>query len=210
MTNITRRAAIAALALAAPSLALAAEPRPVEREEIPVTEIFVSDLLNWEGTTDEEWASLHALMARYLKECPDAISQVVSRHDALAAADSASAKGGEPATVDTGALDEFGDFDFYVSTPGGTTEGGNVPQWAVHGGVAMAQCGITAKNGGGSVYLVLYDGVQVDEIQFDYRADTSLTLSGGQLAPGVHTVELVLVDDGEVIAHRSAKIEIVQ
>lgn len=203
-TKITRRAAIAALALAAPSLALAAEPKPIERTEVPETEVFVSDLLNWEGTTDEEWASLSALLERYMAENPDAEKVVAERHEALAAK---AEKADEPA-ADSG--EEFGDFSFHVSTPGGTTEDGNIPQWLVKSTMSMAQCGITLKDGGGKIYQVLYDGEYLMDVQFDIRTDTSLSLTGDQLEAGIHTVEVVLADGDEILAHRSAQIEIVQ
>ena len=202
-TKITRRAAIAALALAAPSLALAAEPKPIERTEVPETEVFASDLLNWDGTTDEEWASLSALLERYMAENPDAEKVVAERHEALAA----KAEKAEPAA---GSGEEFGDFSFYVSTPGGTTEDGNIPQWLVKSSKAMAQCGITLKDGGGKIYQVLYDGEYLMDVQFGIRTDTNLSLTGDQLEAGIHTVEVVLAEGDEILAHRSAQIEIVQ
>ena len=203
-TKITRRAAIAAMALAAPSLALAAEPKPIERTEVPETEVFASDLLNWEGTTDEEWASLSALLERYMAENPDAEKVVAERHEALAAK---TKKADEPA-ADSG--EEFGDFSFHVSTPGGTTEDGNIPQWLFKSTMSMAQCGITLKDGGGKIYQVLYDGEYLMDVQFDFRTDTNLSLTGDQLEAGIHTVEVVLAEGDEILAHRSAQIEIVQ
>lgn len=185
-TTITRRTAIAAMALAAlPTVAMADAPA-FERKPVEETPLFVSDLLNWEGTTDEEWQTINEVAFRFLMSDADAAEKLLASRAAMVA---------KPA--------ENG-VEFWVSTAAGTTQDGNVPKVDTHG-ASLIQLGVNVKNGGGKSYDVRFDGEKVAEIQAADMSQGSATLEGDMLALGEHVFDLVL--DGDVVA--SATIEFV-
>ena len=204
--SISRRMLIAAALLTAPTAALADE-LAVERKPVDESPLYVSDLLNWDQTTDEEWQVLHSLVTRYIMADPVGVQQTL---DERAAAISQADSGIESAaaeTFDGSQYDETGDCRFWVSSAGGTTENGNVPTVDSHG-ATMLQLGVNAADGDGSVCSIYYDGTEVGTIKVGTMTQQSITLSGDQLAPGVHTIELVLLDGSEPVVYRRAQIEI--
>lgn len=116
----------------------------------------------------------------------------------------------EPEAVDfdgTG-MTEAGDFTFYVSTPGGTTEDGNVPQVVYKPGTFGVGIAINVENGPGAVCTVYIDGHKRKlmnaghEIQFVDFEDSDAT-------EGRHKVELVSNDDNGASIYKFAEYEIV-
>ena len=185
--SITRRAFMSMAALAAlPTVALADAPA-FERKPVEETPLFVSDLLNWEGTTDDEWQTINEVAFRYLMSDQDAAEKLLASRAAMIA---------KPA--DAGAV------EFWVATSAGTTQDGNVPKVDTHG-ASMMQLGVNVKNGGGKTYDVRCDGEKVADIQAADMAQGGVNLEGDMLAIGEHVFDLVL--DGETVA--SAKVEFV-
>ena len=104
-------------------------------------------------------------------------------------------------------MTEKGDLTFYLSTPGGTSEGGNVPQ-IVNEDYEVLQIGYEIMGGDGTVCTVYVDGMEAQKVNAGEVQDV-LDLSGDALAEGVHTVELVAESDGEVTIYKSGQYEIV-
>lgn len=186
--SITRRefAVIAVLSALAPSMASASDAK-FERTEVSETPLFVSDLLNWEGTTDEEWQVINDVAFRFLMNNPDAAEKLLASRAAMVS---------KPTDGDA--------VEFWVSTSAGTTQDGNVPKVDTHG-ASLMQLGVNVKNGGGKSYEVHCDGEKVADIQAADMSQGSANLEGDMLALGTHTFDLVL--DGVIVA--SATVEFI-
>lgn len=204
--SITRRMLIAA-ALLAPTATLADEPT-VERKPIDESPLYVSDILNWDQTTDEEWQALYSLVTRYIMADPAGVQAMLDERAAAISWADAGKESTDAATHGDIPDSEIGECRFWVSSAGGTTEGGNVPQVSTHG-AAMLQLGVNAADGDGSICTILYDGVEVDTIQFTAMTQGSIDLAGDQLAEGTHIVELVRFDGDVCDVHKVATIELV-
>lgn len=108
---------------------------------------------------------------------------------------------------DGSGLTETGDCTFYLTTPGGTSENGNVPQ-VVAGDAAFMQIGYEIWDGDGTVCTIYVDGMEYAKDNAG-NVQSSINLQGESLAEGVHTVELVALDGDEVKIYKSGQYEIV-
>ena len=122
----------------------------------------------------------------------------------------------EPAKIERdlpeGDYAEMGEGTVYVATAGGTSEDGNIPVIYVANDTIMTQIGLDAWDfNGGALSFIYIDGMLVGKEQLA-DTQTTLTLSEGQLAVGVHTVEVVQYtnDDpsAEMTTYRSMRYEI--
>ena len=104
-------------------------------------------------------------------------------------------------------LTEAGDFEFYISTSGGTSEGGKVPKIVYKPGTMGVGVDVVVQGGDGTVCTVYIDGMKrvmmnagdaQKIIQFE-EADTT---------EGIHKLELVS-DDGGKTVYKVAQYEIV-
>lgn len=96
----------------------------------------------------------------------------------------------------------------YIATAGGTSEGGNVPQ--ITGGT-LVQIGLDIEGMDGSVCTVYVDGMENDKLNAGERTQNSISLTGDALKKGVHTVELVKLDDsGNPVIYKVAQYEVVE
>lgn len=96
-----------------------------------------------------------------------------------------------------------------LSTAGGTSEGGNVPQVAAKSTTSMMQIGLDYNGGDGTVCTVYIDGVENTKMNAAERSQNTLTLEGGALSAGKHKVEMVAMDDATPKIYKSAEYEIV-
>ncbi len=102
-------------------------------------------------------------------------------------------------------MTDRGPGEMRLSTPGGTTEGGNVPKFGVHG-ASVYQIGIEVSGVGPSRCAVLVDGEKAADIEATGGlSQSTLNLTGAMLDAGTHTVELAS-EDGAV--HKAAQYEI--
>lgn len=104
-------------------------------------------------------------------------------------------------------MTEIGDCTFYLTTPGGTSENGNVPQ-VVAGDAVLMQIGYEIWDGDGTVCTIYVDGMECKKDNAG-NVQSSIDLQGDSLAEGVHTVELVAMDGDEVKIYKSGQYEIV-
>lgn len=104
-------------------------------------------------------------------------------------------------------MTETGDCTFYLTTPGGTSENGNVPQVVADGYDSM-QIGYEIWDGDGTVCTIYVDGME-NKRDNAGNVQGSLDLYGDSLAEGVHTVELVAMEGDEVKIYKSGQYEIV-
>ncbi len=92
---------------------------------------------------------------------------------------------------------ELGEGTVYVATPSGTSEDGNIPVIYADSDTIMTQIGLDAwEFNGGALSFIYIDGVLVGKEQLA-DTQTTLTLSGEQLAVGIHTVEVVQYENDE-------------
>ena len=99
----------------------------------------------------------------------------------------------------------------YLSTAGGTSESGNVPEIANPGSSAVMSIGLNYEGGDGSVCAVYVDGMENMEINAnEYLGQYSVVLEGDALAPGVHTVEVVAMDGDAATIYKSAQYEVAE
>ena len=88
----------------------------------------------------------------------------------------------------------------YVSTPGGTSENGNVPVLYADANSLVIQIGLSAWDfNGGSLSFVYVDGVLNTKEQLA-NTQTTLSLSGEAISAGVHTVEVVQYENDDPTA----------
>ena len=109
------------------------------------------------------------------------------------------------------AFEETGEGTMYLATAGGTSEDGNVPQVAFNGDPdnSVLQIEVDYWEGDGSVCTVYVDGIENMKMN---AADVqmTLTLTGGALVEGVHTVEVVKMDGDTPAIYKKAQYEIVK
>lgn len=96
----------------------------------------------------------------------------------------------------------------YLSTGGGTSEDGNVPE-IVADDVAIMQIGVNYFEGDGSVATVYVDGMENTRMN---AGDVQMTidLEGDALKPGTHKVEVVAKDGDAVTIYKAAEYKIVE
>lgn len=97
-----------------------------------------------------------------------------------------------------------------LRTPGGTSEGGNVPQIAAKDGTRLLQIGIDFDGCDGSVCTVYVDGAELGSVNAGNRSQETVTLDGAMLSEGVHTVEVVKMDGDKPAIYKKAQYEVVR
>ena len=108
---------------------------------------------------------------------------------------------------DGSGLSDTGAGVMYLSTAGGTTEGGNVPQ--IVGG-ALVSIGINTDGMDGSVCTVYVDGMENTKMNAGERTQGSLVLEEDALTEGKHTVEMVKMDGDAPVIYKVAQYEVVE
>lgn len=113
---------------------------------------------------------------------------------------------------DGSGMSEIGNGTFYISTPGGTSEDGNVPVFLDAERTMMTEVGYSAREMDGTHLTYFYiDGMENDKDQIS-DTDGSLIINGDMLSEGTHTVEAVQYDTdeptGNVITYKSATYEV--
>lgn len=103
---------------------------------------------------------------------------------------------------------EVGDLTFYLSTAGGTTEGGNVPKIVVKPNTYGTSVDVNVENGDGTICNVYIDGHKRDTLNAG-RAQHSIQLEDSDKTEGKHKVELVSADDDGATIYKVAEYEIV-
>lgn len=104
---------------------------------------------------------------------------------------------------------DAGEGTMYLSTAGGTSEDGNVPQVASSADMQLMQIGINYEGGDGTVVDIYIDGEEAGTMNAGQMVQQSLDLSGDALAEGEHMVEVVAMDGDEILIHKTARYEIV-
>ncbi len=96
----------------------------------------------------------------------------------------------------------------YLSTGGGTSEDGNVPE-IVADDVIIMQISVNYFEGEGSIATVYVDGMENVRMN---AGDVQMTidLEGDALKPGVHKVEVVAADGNQVTVYKSAEYKVVE
>ena len=97
--------------------------------------------------------------------------------------------------------------EMYLSTAGGTSQDGNVPEIAASPDTVM-QIGLNYVDGDGSVCTVYVDGME----NTSFNAGTtqqSITIMGDAVAEGEHLVEVVAMNGDEPAIYKSAKYAVV-
>lgn len=96
-----------------------------------------------------------------------------------------------------GNYEEKGPGTVYVSTPGGTSENGNIPVLYADANSWLIQIGLNAWDfNGGALSFVYVDGILNTKEQLA-NTQTSLSLSGDALSVGIHTVEVVQYENDD-------------
>lgn len=121
----------------------------------------------------------------------------------------------EPAAAEPAAPGRFGDYEdtgagiMYLSTAGGTTENGNIPQIEAADVVTIKQIGINTKDGDGTLCTVYIDGKEHSKVNMAQQSQGSLELNSenGHLTKGIHTVEVVAMDGDKPVIYKVAQYE---
>ena len=110
---------------------------------------------------------------------------------------------------DGSGMSDAGQGAMVLLTPGGTSEGGKVPQIALPKGTVVTQISLQTDGMDGSVCTLYIDGAENSKINAVERGEQAVTLMDGAIAAGVHKVELVRMDGGSPAVYKSASYEIV-
>lgn len=113
---------------------------------------------------------------------------------------------------DGSSFSDMGSGTFFISTPSGTSQDGNVPVFLKDAGTLMTEVGYSAREMDGTHLTYFYiDGMENDKDQIS-DTDGSLIINGYMLSEGTHTVEVVQYDTdeptGNVITYKSATYEV--
>ncbi len=108
---------------------------------------------------------------------------------------------------DGSAFSDTGEGDMYISTAGGTSEGGNVPEIAVSEDT-VTQIGVNYFGGDGSVCTVYVDGVENKTFNAGDTQQT-ITIQGDAVSKGSHTVEVVAMDGDAPKIYKKAEYKVV-
>jgi hypothetical protein len=110
-----------------------------------------------------------------------------------------------------GNYQEMGEGTVYIATAGGTSEDGNIPVLYASED-SLIQIGLNAEDfNGGALSYIYVDGYLLTKEQLA-NTQTSLELTGSNLAAGVHKVEIVQYENddptGAMITYRLAEYEV--
>lgn len=109
---------------------------------------------------------------------------------------------------DGSAFSDTGDGVFYISTPDGTSENGNVPKLIVEKDTALMQIGCGTDGMEYAECAVYVDGMESDSLVVSDMMQSSINLQGDALKEGVHTVELVKMEGDAPVIYKIAKYEV--
>ena len=109
---------------------------------------------------------------------------------------------------DGSAFSDTGDGVFYISTPDGTSENGNVPKLIVAKDTALMQIGCGTDGMEYAECAVYVDGMENDSLVVSEMMQGSINLQGDALKEGVHTVELVKMEGGAPVVYKIAQYEV--
>ena len=98
---------------------------------------------------------------------------------------------------------------FYIATPDGTSENGNIPKLIVEKDTMLMQIGCGTEGMEYAKCVVYIDGMKNCELVAEDMMQSSLDLDGDELASGIHTVEVVAMDNDIVTIYKSAQYEVV-
>lgn len=107
---------------------------------------------------------------------------------------------------DGSAFSDTGQGDMFISSAGGTSEGGNVPEIAA-GDNSVMQIGVNYFGGDGSVCTVYVDGMENTTINAGDSQNT-ITIQGDAVSEGSHTVEVVAMDGDAPKIYKKAEYRI--
>ena len=107
---------------------------------------------------------------------------------------------------DGSAFSDTGQGDMFISSAGGTSEGGNVPEIAA-GDNSVMQIGVNYFGGDGSVCTVYVDGMENTTINAGDSQNT-ITIQGDAVSKGSHTVEVVAMDGDAPKIYKKAEYRI--
>ena len=128
---------------------------------------------------------------------------------AVSVADSVSSQADIASQLDfdgTG-MTEAGDFTFYITSSGGTSEGGNVPKIVYKPGTMGVGVDVYVEGGDGTVCTVYIDGMKRAMMNAGHEQKV-IQFEEQDTTEGLHKVELVS-DDGGASIYRVAQYEIV-
>lgn len=108
---------------------------------------------------------------------------------------------------DGSGLSDTGDGVMYISTAGGTSEDGNVPE-IVGGGTLQISVNTTDMDG--SVCTVYVDGMENSDMNAGAMTQQTITLKGDDTKPGEHTVELVKMDGDSPVIYKVATYKVAE
>ena len=113
----------------------------------------------------------------------------------------------EAADFDGTGLSETGDFTFYITSSGGTSEDGNIPKIVYKPGTMGVGIGVYVEGGDGTVCTVYIDGHKRKMMNAGH-AEQFIQFEDDDTESGVHKVELVSDDGGQTV-YRTSQYEIV-
>lgn len=113
--------------------------------------------------------------------------------------------------IPEGTFSDMGKGEFYISTPGGTSENNNIPPILVKN-ESMIQIGINSREFDGSKISFIYiDGKFVEKYQLADTQD-SIELKKNMLSKGKHKIEVFQFENddmkGKIITYKSAEYEV--
>lgn len=111
-----------------------------------------------------------------------------------------------------GNYEDTGSGSMYLSTPGGTSENGNVPVIYAEADTSLMQIGLNTTDFDGSKLSFIYiDGMLLGKEQLA-NSQAPLDLSGDSLSVGKHTVEVLQYEEDSpentLITYKSAAYEV--
>ena len=98
---------------------------------------------------------------------------------------------------------------FYIETPDGASENGNVPKLLVEEDTWVMQIGCGSEGMDYAKCMVYIDGMENCELVTSDMMQSVLSLEGDAFASGIHTVEVVAMDGDVVTIYKSAQYEVV-
>lgn len=114
----------------------------------------------------------------------------------------------EPVDFDGSGLEEVGDFEFFISSAGGTSENGNVPVIAWGPDTIGDLVDVNVYGGDGTLCVVYIDGHERNKVNAgDCNVPVDYYPEDG--TEGTHLVELVSYSDNGATIYRKASYEVI-
>lgn len=117
--------------------------------------------------------------------------------------------------IPNGLTEEVGEGNMFISTPGGTSENGNIPTIFVEEDTMLLQIALDSENFDGSKLSYIYvDGMLTSKEQLGEMSQVSVDLKEKELSQGEHSVEVVQYDNneagGNIITYKKASYNVSQ